>query len=102
VTEWAFLTNHALVLMCLAESPLITAIDVADSVGITERATRKIIADLEEAGYIDKAKEGRRVRYSVQSEMLLRGGSVHDTAIGELLKTLGWKQILPPEKPLSL
>ena len=91
MSEWTFLTNHALVLMRLAKTPRIMAIDVATSLGITERATRRIIADLDEEGYIDKLKEGRRVRYSINSDMLLRGKTVHGTAVGELLEMLGWK-----------
>jgi hypothetical protein len=49
---WTFLTNHAQVLLCLAETPDIRLRDVAERVGITERATQRILADLTEAGYV--------------------------------------------------
>ena len=47
MAEWTFLTNHALVLSFLAKHPMITGLEVSREVGITERAVRKIIADLE-------------------------------------------------------
>ena len=57
---WKFLTNHALVLCLVAQQPRITAREIAAVVGITEKATRNIINDLEADGYVDKKKEGRR------------------------------------------
>ena len=90
--EWTFLTNHGLVLSSLAHHPRITARELADIVGITERATRKIIADLAGAGYIIKKREGRRNRYGINPGLPLRHES-HDTAvIGDLLEALGWKR----------
>ena len=47
---WTFLTNHAQVLLCLAETPDIRLRDVAERVGITERATQRILAELVDAG----------------------------------------------------
>jgi DNA-binding transcriptional ArsR family regulator len=92
MTEWTFLTNHGLVLSSLAHHPRITARELADTVGITERAIRKIIADLAEAGYIVKKREGRRNRYGINPDLHLRHQS-HDTAvIGDLLEALGWKR----------
>ena len=69
---WTFLTNHAHVLLCLAREPGARMRDVADVVGITERAVQRIIADLEEAGYIERSRDGRRNRYSVQVDLPLR------------------------------
>lgn len=89
---WAFLTNHALVLSFLARHPRITALELAKAVGITERGVRKIIADLYAAGYIDKKREGRRVRYRINPDLSLRHQTQQDLAIGELLQTLGWKK----------
>jgi len=57
--EWSFLTNHVLVLGLLAKQPRTTAREMATAIGITERAVRRIIADLDAAGYIGKKKEGR-------------------------------------------
>lgn len=89
--DWAFLTNHALVLSYIAHHPRITARDLASSIGITERTIRKIIADLLAAGYITKKREGRGNRYRVNSDLSLRHPSHRDGAVGDLLESLGWK-----------
>jgi predicted transcriptional regulator len=89
---WTFLTNHALVLVYLAKHPRITALELATSIGITERAVRKIIADLETESYISKEKEGRRVRYSINAKLPFRHQTQRDKSIGKLLEILGWKE----------
>lgn len=88
--KWTFLTNHALVLAYLSRHPRITAVDLCRAVGITERGVRKIIADLHEAGYISKTREGRRVRYRVNPDLTLRHHAMQDVAIGSFLEALGW------------
>ena len=90
--EWTFLTNHALVLVYLAKHPQITALQLAMSIGITERAVRKIIADLEREGYIGKKKEGRRVKYSINQKLPFRHQTQQDKSIEKLLGALGWKE----------
>ncbi len=90
--EWTFLTNHGLVLSYLALHPRITARELGDAIGITERATRKIIADLSETGYIIKKREGRRNRYRVNADLSLRHATQQEAAIGDLLQALGWKR----------
>jgi len=96
--EWIFLTNHALVLSYIAHYPRITGRDLANTIGITERATRKIIADLLEAGYIAKKREGRQNRYRVNPRLTLRHPSYRETAVGDLLQALGWKRRRRPPK----
>ena len=90
MTNWTFITNHAVVLIYLAKNPTITARQVALEIGITERAVRKIIADLDAGGYIVKAKEGRRIRYSVKAGLPLRHSKRQHVQVGKLLKILGW------------
>lgn len=63
--EWTFLSNHGHVLIALARNPDARTRDVADAVGITERAVQQIVADLVEHGYLVKEKVGRRNRYQV-------------------------------------
>lgn len=92
MSEWRFLTNHGLVLSYLARHPRITARDLADAIGITERATRNIIADLLDTGYIDKRREGRRNRYRINPDLALRHPGHAETAVGDLLQALGWKR----------
>jgi biotin operon repressor len=89
---WTFLTNHGLVLSVLAKYPRITGRELAATVGITERATRKIISDLETEGYITKKKEGRGIRYRINPDLPMRHETYEDTAIGDFLKALGWKK----------
>jgi DeoR/GlpR family transcriptional regulator of sugar metabolism len=88
--EWKFVTNHALVLCLIAQQPRITAREIAANIGITEKTTHNIINDLEADEYITKTREGRRLRYSVDPEMPLRHEMHEDTAVGDLLKVLGW------------
>lgn len=95
---WTFLTNHALALSCIARDNSATAIEIANQIGITERATRKIIADLSDAGYVTKKREGRCNRYRINSELRLRHPSHGETAVGSLLKVLGWNRRAYPRK----
>ena len=89
---WKFLTNHALVLCLIAQQPRITAREISTAIGITEKATRNIINDLEAEGYVSKKKEGRRIKYRVDPDLSLRSETQQDKAIGDLLKILGWKR----------
>ena len=66
--SWTFLTNHAHVLLTIAAEPEIRIRDIASEVGITERAAHRIVADLEEAGYLKVTKVGRRNEYVVLRE----------------------------------
>lgn len=71
-SSWTFLTNHALVLICIAEDPNARIRDLAERVGITERAIQKIITELEQRSYLTRTREGRRNVYRVRSNQPLR------------------------------
>ncbi|MFM7320610.1 MAG: helix-turn-helix transcriptional regulator [Armatimonadota bacterium] len=71
-TRWTFLTNHSHVLICLARDPELRLRDVAQRVGITERAVQRIVAELEVAGAITRERDGRRNRYAVHADVKLR------------------------------
>jgi DNA-binding MarR family transcriptional regulator len=86
---WTFLTNHAQVLLCLAEDPDIRLRDVADRVGITERACQRILAELVDAGYVQTTRVGRRNRYTVDREHAMRHTAQLGFEIGTLLEALG-------------
>ena len=92
MSGWKFLTNHALVLCVIAQQPRITAREISSTIGITEKATRNIIGDLEADGYLTKKKEGRRIRYKVDVELPIRSETQQDKAVGDLLVVLGWKR----------
>jgi DNA-binding MarR family transcriptional regulator len=85
---WTFLTNHAQVLLCLAETPDIRLRDVAERIGITERATQRILAELIDAGYVKAERIGRRNRYTVDREQAMRHSAQFGYEIGALLKAL--------------
>lgn len=88
VTTWTFLTNHAHVLLCVAENKDVRLRDVAETVGITERAAQRIVAELEEAGYLARVRDGRRNRYSLNSETPMRHPMDREHHIGELVALL--------------
>lgn len=69
---WTFLTNHAHVLLCLAQDADLRIRDLADRVGITQRAVQRILHDLVDAGYLEVEKAGRRNHYTVRLERPLR------------------------------
>jgi DNA-binding MarR family transcriptional regulator len=85
---WTFLTNHAQVLLCLAEAPDIRLRDVAERVGITERATQRILAELIQAGYVKTERVGRRNRYTVDRQHAMRHSAQFGYEIGALLEAL--------------
>jgi len=89
---WKFVTNHALVLCQIAQQPRITVREISLAIGITENATHRIITDLESDGYVTKIREGRRLRYRINSDLRLRGEILQDKAVGDLLEVLGWKR----------
>jgi MarR family len=88
VPTWGFLTNHALVLLCIARDPGVRLRDIAATVGITERSAFGIVTDLVDAGYIVKEKGGRRNRYRVEAHLPLPDSVDRNLAIGELLALL--------------
>jgi DNA-binding MarR family transcriptional regulator len=59
---WRFVTNHTQVLLCIARDPETRLRDIAESVGITERAVQRIVADLVEGGFLTRERVGRRSR----------------------------------------
>ncbi|MFY1692678.1 helix-turn-helix transcriptional regulator [Plantactinospora sp. WMMB782] len=85
VRSWTFLTNHAHVLLAIARDPTARLRDVAETVGITERAAQAIVADLEAAGYLQRARVGRRNQYTVHRSGHFRHPAESDHSIGDLL-----------------
>ena len=87
-SHWTFLTNHSHVLLCIAADPDVRLRDVAEKVGITERAAQRIVAELESEGYLSHVKVGRRNHYEVHTDMHLRHPLEDHLAIGALLRVL--------------
>lgn len=85
---WAFLTNHARVLVCIADDPGIRLRELGDRVGITERATHRIVTELATAGYITRQRTGRRNHYTINAHLPLPDPIPREQSIGELLEVL--------------
>jgi hypothetical protein len=85
---WNFLSNHGQALLCIARDPQMRLRDIADCVGITERRTYDIVHDLTEAGYVVKAKDGRRNYYEIQGHLPLPDELAQEQAIGDVLGVL--------------
>jgi uncharacterized membrane protein len=87
-SSWDFLTNHAHVLICVADDPGIRLRDIAAAVGITERAAHRIVSELVESGYVLRQREGRRNHYEVVPDLPLRHPLVRGREVGDLLEVL--------------
>ena len=85
---WTFLTNHAHVLVAIGRDPHVRLRDVAEQVGITERAAQKIVADLVDAGYVSRAREKRRNTYTVARDRPFRHPLEAGHQLDELLAVL--------------
>jgi len=87
-STWTFLTNHAHVLLAIADEPDLRLRDVAERIGITERAAQRIVAELETDGYLDVRRVGRRNVYRVHRNRPLRHPAERHHKVGELLEVL--------------
>lgn len=88
MSDWSFLTNHARALLFVAHDPDARLRDLAVALSVTERTAYGIVADLTEAGYVVKEKDGRRNRYQIQGHLPLRDPISEERTIGEVLDLL--------------
>jgi DNA-binding IclR family transcriptional regulator len=86
VSDFGFLTNHAQVLVCVGRDPETRLRDIAECVGITERAAHRIVCELEGAGYLKRRRVGRRNAYEIDPELSLRRELERGIAVGDLLE----------------
>ncbi|MEZ6041296.1 MAG: winged helix-turn-helix domain-containing protein [Planctomycetaceae bacterium] len=86
--RWTFLTNHSHVLILISRKPDVVLRHVATQVGITERAVQRIIADLEEAGILEREKVGRQNHYRILPDRPLRHAIESHRSIGDLLSLM--------------
>jgi DNA-binding MarR family transcriptional regulator len=99
ISDWTFLTNHAHVLFCLAQDPGIRLRDVADRVGITERAVQRIVTELEIGAYITRQRNGRRNSYTVHKQQFLRHPIEDHCRVADLLGLIPSSDARYSEKP---
>ena len=86
--KWTFITNHGAVLAIISRTKRITALDIANQLGITERSVRRVIADLVDAGYIDSKRERGVNEYELNPKLPLRRPEMQDLNVKELLECL--------------
>jgi len=83
--HWSFLSNHGHVLVSLAADPHARLRDLANQVGITERAVHRLLAEMEAAGVIERHREGRRNHYSIRRGARLRHPIESHRSVADLL-----------------
>ncbi len=96
---WHFLTNHARVLLCIARDPGVRLREIAATLDITERTAFGVVADLTEAGYVIKERDGRRNRYEIQHHLPLPDPASEERTVGELLELLGGRDVRRAARP---
>jgi DNA-binding IclR family transcriptional regulator len=96
VANWSFLSNHGRALLCITQNPDVRLREIASELGITERHAYAIVADLTDAGYVVKEKDGRRNRYQVQSHLALPELPDRERAIGDVLDVLADRRSKAP------
>lgn len=89
--DWSFFSNHGLALLAVARRPDSRIRDVAEALGITERAAQGILSELVEEGYLERERVGRRNRYIVRGERMLRHPTTRDHSVAELVRALAVK-----------
>lgn len=85
MSKWTLFSNHGHVLVVLSRDPDARLRDVAQTVGITERAVQKIVRDLQDGGLVSVTKRGRRNRYRLHPNQPLRHTLEAHCTTGELL-----------------
>jgi hypothetical protein len=91
-SDWLFLTTHGTVLLSIAGDPTIGISDLARLAGVAERATKEIVADLVDEGYVVRRREGPRTRYEISRKAHLRHPLFEDLEIGPLIDALQGKE----------
>jgi hypothetical protein len=87
--SWSFITNHAQVLLALARDRSATVADLAGAAQITERSAYRILADLQQAGYVRRRRVGRQNSYEIRPELPLGDPTVENELVRDLLRLLG-------------
>lgn len=92
--SWNFVTNHGAVLIIVSQQPRVTAREISQLLGITERAVLRIVGDLDEAGYVARTRQGRTNNYTVNQDLPLPGPILKDVAVGDLLDALRTRPVV--------
>lgn len=93
--QWSFLTNHARVLICIAQDPGVRLREIGAAVGITERAAHRIVGELADAGYVTRRRVGRRNQYTIRTDLPVPDSLARNRRVGDLIA------VLTPAAPAS-
>jgi DNA-binding transcriptional ArsR family regulator len=83
--SWTFITNHAQVLLTVAHHPEATVAEVARAARITERSAYRLLADLQQAGYVRRRKVGRHNSYEIDPNLPLGDPILENKLVGDLV-----------------
>jgi len=83
--RWSVFTNHGHVLIFVAGNPDARVREIAEAVGVTERATQAMLHDLKEAGYVTATHKGRRNHYTILGDARLRHPVERGVTVGDLV-----------------
>jgi len=72
VPSWTFLTNHAHVIVCIAQNNEVRLAEIARLVGIGERAVHRLVQDLVDAGFLTRTRRGSHNVYELHLDQPLR------------------------------
>lgn len=86
--DWTFFTNHGHVLFLINMRPESTISEIADEVGITERAARRILADLAKSNFVMISKNGRKNVYKINTKKKLKHSVEKACSIGDLINVI--------------
>lgn len=97
--RWTFLTNHGHILILLAQNPSFRLKDLAQRVGITERAVQRIVSELAAEGYLAVERVGRCNHYKVLADRPLRHAVEQPHSVGELIAAVAARTPTPTPPP---
>jgi CTP-dependent riboflavin kinase len=92
IKDWAFITNHGLMLLYISQHPQCTTREMASTIKATERTVHRVLIDLEKEGYITRQRTGKGNIYQINREHGLKHELTRDLVVGDLLDLLGHKR----------
>jgi DNA-binding transcriptional ArsR family regulator len=99
--SWTLLTIHAQVLLVVTRNPDLRVSEIARITQISVRYAYRVLNDLQEAGYVDRGRHGRRNMYSIDADLVLGDPVVEEQSLRELLGLIGQPSSPDPLEPIS-
>jgi hypothetical protein len=83
-TEWFLVSRHGAVLFLIATGTAVTARELSDTLCVTLRSTRTILADLRQADMISANRRGRMLHYRVNPDAHFRHPVLREISLGDV------------------